>query len=649
VVEGEEQMPDGRPNGMYFLTPVWGEAYTRLFLDVAVPSQLAPGNLPGLRDPQQCRYLIFTTPRDAEVIVSDPKYDALSSVIPVEINLIEGVIGLPHDTMSACFRRGIAMADERGAASAFLTPDLVCSDKTFTTLQRLVMQGWRVVHVTGIRLHKESAALALRERFLRGNVIAVEPRDLMQLALRNLHPLATSSFWEEGEDDLLPSNLYWRVGSEGILARCFHLHPILVFPERKQAPFFVTVDDDYVLSSCPDPSHDYVSRDSDEVLVVELSDLRRYFRTGMRKGSVKDVAFWAELAANRRHRRLIDVPIRLHTGGMDEALWREAERRSDEVVSQIHFLLRRSGFRSLWTNPQILERRLLTYARERRLGQPVPGPSLVSFMYLLGLKCVEIMTTCARAIRRIRGVILGPPFAPSVLNMSWLYFGQLSKDVRDTLAELDPDLVISADPQRSMVAGISSNHGMKRFGFPLADNGEHGRRSGTRLVDLKTGSPLPDGSVDAVFIDATLRRCNDLQDMLRDVVRVLKDRGRVAIKADRLARSVDPTGSEVYVTITALSDAMGPGFEIVTRRRQGRMGTAIVMILGSYIGSLKSRVRIPALLQLALVWALIPVEIIARMSLNMLGMLLNCLDTTESNYVSSIVVARKTEDSSPNA
>jgi len=470
----------------------------------------------------------------------------------------------------------------------------------------------------------------------------------MQLALRNLHPLATSSFWEEGEDDLLPSNLYWRVGSEGILARCFHLHPILVFPERKQAPFFVTVDDDYVLSSCPDPSHDYVSRDSDEVLVVELSDLRRYFRTGMRKRSVNDVAFWAELAANRRHRRLVDVPIRLHTGAMDEALWREAERRSDDVLSQIHSLLRRNGFRSLWSNPQILERRLLMHARERRLGEPVAGASLGSFMSIFGLKCLEIMTAYARAIRRIRGAILGPPCAPNVLNISWLYFRQLSKDVRDTLAELDPDLVISADPESSLVAGISSNHGIKRFGLPLADNNEDGRRNGTRLVDLKTGSPLPDGSVGAVFIDATLRRCNDLQDMLREVVRVLKDRGRVAIKADRLARAVDPTGSEVYVTITALSDAMRPGFEIINRRRQGKMGTAIVMILGSHVRSLRSRVRIPALLQLPLVWVLVPVEIVARMCLNMLGMLLNYLDTTEHNYVSSIVVARKMESSPPN-
>ena len=35
-----------QPSGLYFMTPVWGEAYTKLFLDIVIPSQLAPGNLP---------------------------------------------------------------------------------------------------------------------------------------------------------------------------------------------------------------------------------------------------------------------------------------------------------------------------------------------------------------------------------------------------------------------------------------------------------------------------------------------------------------------------------------------------------------------------------------------------------------------------
>src|SRR5205807_1989632 len=165
------------------------------------------------------------------------------------------------------------------------------------------------------------------------------------------------------------------------------------------------------------------------------------------------------------------------------------------------------------------------------------------------------------------------------------------------------------------------------------------------LVDLETGLPLPDGSVGGLFVDATLRRCTDLRVMLHEFTRVLKDGGRVAIKADRLAMSANGVGSRVYVTVATLSDAMSPGFQIVKSRLQGRMGTAFVTVLGSYIKLLSSRVRILAVFLLPLVFMLLPVEIIVGMCLNMLGVFLNYLDRTERNYVSSIVVGRKIEGS----
>ena len=41
----------------------------------------------------------------------------------------------------------------------------------------------------------------------------------------------------------------------------------------------------------------------------------------------------------------------------------------------------------------------------------------------------------------------------------------------------------------------------------------------------------------------------------------------------------------------------------------------------------------------------IPVEIVSSLTLNLLGILLNKLDTTERNYVSSIILAGKIGDS----
>src|ERR1700730_10693872 len=72
-----------RPNGYFFLTPVWGDTFTRLYIDVVIPSQLAPGNLDVFQNEQNCRYIIYTRPQDAKVIGSSPIFKQLNAFVPV--------------------------------------------------------------------------------------------------------------------------------------------------------------------------------------------------------------------------------------------------------------------------------------------------------------------------------------------------------------------------------------------------------------------------------------------------------------------------------------------------------------------------------------------------------------------------------------
>ena len=244
----------------HLLTPVWGDSYVRLYLEVVVPAQLAAGNLPALSDNPGNRYIIFTRPVDAERIRKSEVYRRLSEVIAVSIELIDEEIEVPHNTMSNCFRHGIRGAEAADAAVIFLTPDLVFASGSFANLKRLDEQGADVVYIPGIRTFKGPVSTWLKASAEDGK-IAVTSRQLMQLALDHLHSLSDSSWWEEGDGDLVPANLFWRVGKEGLLGRCFHLHPLFVAPQRKNPTFFGTVDDDFVPSACPDASHDYVVTD----------------------------------------------------------------------------------------------------------------------------------------------------------------------------------------------------------------------------------------------------------------------------------------------------------------------------------------------------------------------------------------------------
>jgi len=377
--------------GYYFLTPVWGREFTRLFTETAIPAQLAPGNLPAIGSEPHAKYVIYTTPADAGAIRSAKVFKSLAATIPVVFQFISEEIIAPYETQADCFRRGVAMAEEAGAAIIFLKPDLVFAEGSFATLKRLAESGRDVVFVPGIRTLKPHVAGTLRSHYQSDDIIRVAPRDLMRIALGHLHPLAYSSFWQEKQGDLVPANLYWRVGTEGIAARCFHLHPLLVYPQRKHSIFFGTEDDDYPSAACPDASRDYVVTDSDELSVVELSDPNSSSSTGLRKGSVADAALWAEQYANARHRRLLDFRVRMHTGIRDHEAWNRAEKSAEQVASAINARLRRPAWRLLLSPDSSVLRRMLRRELDRRLAaaNSGDGPSRWSFSPMILLRSLR--------------------------------------------------------------------------------------------------------------------------------------------------------------------------------------------------------------------------------------------------------------------
>jgi hypothetical protein len=371
--------------GYYFLTPVWGREFTRLYIETAIPAQLAPGNLPAIGREPHAKYVIYTTPGDAEAIRSAKVFKSLAETIPIVFHFITEEIIERYQTQGDCFRRGVAMAEEAGAAILFLKPDLVFAEGSFATLKRLAESGHDVVFVPGIRTLKQDVADTLRRHYQKDDIIRVAPRDLMRVALSHLHPLAYSSFWDEGQGGLVPANLFWRVGTEGVAARCFHLHPLLVYPQCKNAIFFGTEDDDYPSAACPDATHDYVVTDSDELLVIELSDPGHLIPTKLRKGSVADAALWAERYANPRHRRLFDLSLRMHAGIRNQEAWNRAEKSAEQVANVIKARLRRPAWRLLLSPDWSFVYRMLRRELERRLAAAnnFDGASKWSFLGLL--------------------------------------------------------------------------------------------------------------------------------------------------------------------------------------------------------------------------------------------------------------------------
>jgi hypothetical protein len=272
----------------------------------------------------------------------------------VEIIPILKDIEVPHRTMSDCHTDSLRRAEEVGAAVVFIPPDCVWSDGSMVRLEALARSGKSVVHISGIRLDRDGVVPEFAGRYSEDRaVLSLEPRELVGIGLRHLHPIARCHFFNEYEGGLMPANLIWSVGDEGLLLRCFHLHPLMVKTQLPLPQFKSTIDDDLALRACPDSSRDYVVTDSDELLTFEMSAPSHVVETVSPKGSIVGIAAWMQYGTNGRHRELIRHCIRIHFGPLTVPIWRAKEIESSKVIDAVDELNRLSQWQILWKYPAV--------------------------------------------------------------------------------------------------------------------------------------------------------------------------------------------------------------------------------------------------------------------------------------------------------
>jgi hypothetical protein len=340
---------------IHVITPVWGAAFTRCFLDIGLTSLLSPGNLPGLAAQPRNVVHLFTTATDFEVIEKSPVWSLAEQVVDCRLEIIgANAVNIrdPHETMSLCHRKAIEAADAAGAAMLFYNPDIVIADGGMRALVRLLAAGKRAIQVVGLRLQKEEVVpLLLRDHVSpdRTNLV-ISPRELMALAMPHLHPITKMHLDGADDYDLMPSQVYWRAGDSGLVARCFHIHPILVYPRVRNAAFTTTIDDDYLRAACPDHEDEYFIADSDEFCLCELSSMQRLLHGLRRQPDNRDVAEWAWSTARPHHLEHFSRRIILHAGEIEGPEWAVALSRCDDAAKRIFEHLLdfeiRAGFRN---------------------------------------------------------------------------------------------------------------------------------------------------------------------------------------------------------------------------------------------------------------------------------------------------------------
>lgn len=311
---------------IHYITALWGDAYTDLFLDISLASQLADGNLSTAEDLHRNCYKIYSDASSKKRIQEHPFYPILQSRIETQFvdlavpaDLSEG----KFDILNQIHRRAIKSAARHRAAMVFLAPDFVFAKHAFSRIREIHHSPHQVLFVLTPRLRMSRFIHLTAHRKGPDGLLNCSNRELADTALQCLHPIEKSYFWDNRQAQF-PIHAYWDMGKQnGFVARCFYLHPIYVDPSDCNCYPEITIDADYIDRLIDDKNRIYVSQNSDDICCVELTDAsRRDLNTVNRRPfalNLFNLFRWARVNANpvyysNLHHWLFEQKIVFHNG-----------------------------------------------------------------------------------------------------------------------------------------------------------------------------------------------------------------------------------------------------------------------------------------------------------------------------------------------
>jgi hypothetical protein len=260
------------PEFIEVLLPVWGERYTRDFVDVGLPSLLAPGNLPALSRLGRCTFVLLAPARDADVIEKSALWPLMRACCAVRVTSIDDLVSSAGSTvLTLAYALAIRMAGERALDTCFvpLVADYVVADGSLRAVVERVLAGASGVLAGNFQIARELAIPQLQRRKSETGVLAIAPRALVALSLGALHHATLGEIVDE-KRELRPTanRLFWRVDEGCLVGRFFLMHMIALRPERRD--FIIAAPSDYSLVPELCPAGEIVRMtDSDTYFVVE--------------------------------------------------------------------------------------------------------------------------------------------------------------------------------------------------------------------------------------------------------------------------------------------------------------------------------------------------------------------------------------------
>jgi hypothetical protein len=264
-----------QPEAIQILLPVWGHRFVIQFLELSMPTLMAPGNIPALAKELPCKFVFMTTEDDAELIQGHPTYRRLSEICTVELQFLDDLVvdGNHSATITLAFARAMRAAGPAMLKTCFFFPvsDYVVADGSLKNVLERIRAGFSGVFAGNFQVTAEEAGPVLR-KWIPGGCLSVSlaARELVGWSLDHLHPATIANMVNVPLAHNAHTNrLFWRVDDHTMLARFFLMHPIAIHPEVTEFEVGSSFDYSFVPELCPS-NNVTAMLDSDDYLVIEM-------------------------------------------------------------------------------------------------------------------------------------------------------------------------------------------------------------------------------------------------------------------------------------------------------------------------------------------------------------------------------------------
>ncbi len=327
------------PRSVKLLLPVWGHRYVRQFLEVGLPSLMAPGNVPALAQALPCEFHVLTSAADESYIRQHHAFLRLGGICAASTRAIDHLItaGNNSTTLTLAYAEAI-----RAAGSAipdtcffFLVSDYIVADGSLANALARILAGASAILVGNFQVVAEEAAPWLRARVGQDRVAAFPPRELMRWALGHLHPATLANTVNAASSHNAHTNrLFWRVDDDTLLGRFYLMHAIAIRPEVTDFRVGASWDYSFLPEMCPSGNVSVIT-DSDEYLVVEMQP-RDHEAAFLRPGPLSPAKLARSLGewATARHRENVTHSLVYHAAEPPSAL-SAAVAASDSYVREV--------------------------------------------------------------------------------------------------------------------------------------------------------------------------------------------------------------------------------------------------------------------------------------------------------------------------